>query len=100
MNEKTRDALALLKGVECEMLRLANALDRTNLTIDALQEKRGNREWKGLTEFDYQMLDVNNSTLFIEKEDQEKNVTYVGKQVNVTTLLRQAEKILKERNYE
>ena len=56
------------------------------------------REWKGLTDFERLMLDTNHSTLFVEKTDTEKNVTYVGKQVDVNALLTAAEKILKEKN--
>ena len=56
------------------------------------------REWVGLTDFEKLMLDTNYSTYFIEKTDKEKNVTYVGKQVDMLGLLTAVEKILKEKN--
>ena len=56
------------------------------------------KEWLGLTDFEKLMLDTNYSTYFIEKTDKEKNVTYVGKQVDMLSLLTAVEKILKEKN--
>ena len=56
------------------------------------------KKWQGLTDFERLMLDTNYSTYFIEKTDKEKNVTYVGKQVDMLGLLTAVEKILRDKN--
>jgi hypothetical protein len=67
-------------------------------SVDKAVNAMGKREWVGLTDFEKLMLDTNYSTYFIEKTDKEKNVTYVGKQVDMLGLFTAVEKILKERN--
>ena len=69
--EKTFDAIAKLKDIELELLRLRNALDMTNKIIDAQT-----RPWVGLTdgdEIDWDGGDLKSLIAAVEAKLKEKN---------------------------
>ena len=87
-HEKTFEAIYKLKDIEIELHRLKNALEMANKALDA------QRTWAGLTYEDIERIKL----LTFEKEINTNGEEQEA--VNLDQLIRAAEQLCKEKNYE
>ena len=87
-HEKSFEAIYKLKDIEIELHRLKNALEMANKALDA------QRTWVGLTYEDIERIKL----LTFEKEINTNGEEQEA--VNLDQLIRAAEQLCKEKNYE